>query len=182
MNLTSPIPKGAAHAAQRPGDTVASLLRPVGDSTGLFADDSPDRWLGILMSGLSGVATALAVAIILPSISAAIAAYATGPGGASWCSICRARPVRVQTAARGQPKSLRSVRTVAPGRSRRFPAGARRNAQPAERRLRDPLSRALSINGCAAVIPRDPTIKRPPCRHSVTGRAARRAHWQAWAC
>src|ERR1700680_3566002 len=37
----------------------------VGDRTGLFADDSPDGWLGILMSGLSGVATALAVAIIL---------------------------------------------------------------------------------------------------------------------
>src|SRR6202011_2568783 len=33
--------------------------------TGLFADDSPDGWLGILMSGLSGVAAALAVAIVL---------------------------------------------------------------------------------------------------------------------
>jgi hypothetical protein len=31
----------------------------------LFADDSPDGWLGMLMSGLSGVAAALAVAIIL---------------------------------------------------------------------------------------------------------------------
>jgi hypothetical protein len=65
MNLTSPIVKGAAHAADLPGDTVASFLRQVGDSTGLLADDSPDGWLGILMSGLSGVATALAVAIIL---------------------------------------------------------------------------------------------------------------------
>src|SRR5207302_4286886 len=32
----------------------------------LFADNSPDGWLGMLMSGLSGVATALAVAIMLP--------------------------------------------------------------------------------------------------------------------
>ncbi|HEX3115526.1 MAG TPA: acriflavin resistance protein [Bradyrhizobium sp.] len=37
----------------------------VGDSTGLIADDSPDGWLGLIMSGLAGVATALAVAIIL---------------------------------------------------------------------------------------------------------------------
>ncbi|HEY5126543.1 MAG TPA: acriflavin resistance protein, partial [Bradyrhizobium sp.] len=37
----------------------------VGDSTGLFADDSPDGWLGMLMSGLSGIAAAIAVAIVL---------------------------------------------------------------------------------------------------------------------
>ena len=65
MNLTSPLLKGAAHAAELPGDTVASFLRMVGDSTGLFADDSPDGSLGMLMSGLSGVAAALAVAIML---------------------------------------------------------------------------------------------------------------------
>jgi hypothetical protein len=65
MNLTSPILKGAVHAAELPGDSVTSFLRMVGDRTGLFADDSPDGWLGMLMSGLSGVAAALAVAIIL---------------------------------------------------------------------------------------------------------------------
>src|SRR2546428_12741699 len=65
MNLTSPILKGAVHAADLPGDSVTSFLKMVGDRTGLFADDSPDGWLGILMSGLSGVAAALAVAIIL---------------------------------------------------------------------------------------------------------------------
>jgi hypothetical protein len=65
MNLTTPLLTGAAHAAAMPGDTVASLLRMVGDSTGLFADDSPDGSLGMLMSGLSGVAAALAVAIML---------------------------------------------------------------------------------------------------------------------
>jgi hypothetical protein len=65
MNLTSPIPKGAVHAAELPGDSVASLLKMIGDGTGLFADDGPDGALGMLMSGLSGVAAALAVAIVL---------------------------------------------------------------------------------------------------------------------
>src|SRR6202022_1073173 len=65
MNLTSPILKGAAHAADLPGNSVTSFLKMIADSTGLFADDSPDGWLGILMSGLSGVAAALAVAIVL---------------------------------------------------------------------------------------------------------------------
>lgn len=65
MNLTSPILLGAALVAELPGDSVASFLRMVGDSTGLFADDGPDGWLGMLMSGLAGVATALAVAIVL---------------------------------------------------------------------------------------------------------------------
>jgi len=65
MNLTSPFLKGAARAAELPNDSVASLLKMVGDRTGLFTDDSPDGWLGLLMSGLSGVAAALAVAIVL---------------------------------------------------------------------------------------------------------------------
>ena len=63
MNITSPI--GAAHAAELPGDTVTSLLRMVSDSSALSADDSPDGVLGMLMSGLAGVAAALAVAIML---------------------------------------------------------------------------------------------------------------------
>ena len=65
MNLTTPVLKGAARAAELPGDSVASFLKMVGDSTGLFAGDSPDGPLGVLMSGLAGVATALAVAIVL---------------------------------------------------------------------------------------------------------------------
>ena len=65
MNLTSPVLKGAARAAELPGDSVTSFLKRVADSIGLFANDSPDGWLGMLMSGLSGVAAALAVAIIL---------------------------------------------------------------------------------------------------------------------
>ncbi len=65
MNIVTPLPKGAAHATELPGNSVTSFLKMAGDGTGLFADDSPDGWLGMLMSGLSGVAAALAVAIML---------------------------------------------------------------------------------------------------------------------
>jgi hypothetical protein len=65
MNITSPILKGAAHAAALPGDSLASFLKIIADTTGLFADDSSDGVLGMLMSGLAGIATALAVAIVL---------------------------------------------------------------------------------------------------------------------
>ena len=65
MNITSPILKGAAHAAALPGDSVTSFLKIIADTTGLFADDSSDGVLGMLMSGLAGVAMALAVAIVL---------------------------------------------------------------------------------------------------------------------
>jgi hypothetical protein len=59
MNITSPILTGAGRAAQMPGDSVTSLLRAVGFS------DGPDGGLGIALSALSGVAAALAVAIML---------------------------------------------------------------------------------------------------------------------
>ena len=65
MDIISPIPEGAAHAAGPSGSLLSSLLEMVTDKSGLFADDSPDGWLGIAMSGLAGVATALAVAIVL---------------------------------------------------------------------------------------------------------------------
>jgi hypothetical protein len=65
MNITSPILKGAAHAAALPGDSVTSVLKMVADATGLFADDASDGVMGMLMSGLAGVAAALAVAIVL---------------------------------------------------------------------------------------------------------------------
>jgi hypothetical protein len=65
MNLTSPLLLGAAHMAEWPGESVASFLKMIGDSTGLFAGDGPDGGLGMVMSGLAGVATALAVAIVL---------------------------------------------------------------------------------------------------------------------
>ena len=64
MNLTSPILKGAVHAADLPGDSVTSFLKTIASAAGFIADDSPDGWLGMLMSALS-VAAALAVAIIL---------------------------------------------------------------------------------------------------------------------
>jgi hypothetical protein len=65
MNLTSPILAGAAHMASLPGYSVASLFRMVSDRTGFVADDGADGGLGLVMSGLSGVAAALAVAIML---------------------------------------------------------------------------------------------------------------------
>jgi len=57
--------KSATRAAELPGDSVTSFLKIIADTTGLFADDSSDGVLGMLMSGLAGVATALAVAIVL---------------------------------------------------------------------------------------------------------------------
>jgi hypothetical protein len=57
MNLTSPVLKAAASAAEAPGGAVAALFK--------MADDSPDGMLGMVMSGLAGVAAALAVAIVL---------------------------------------------------------------------------------------------------------------------
>ena len=64
MNITSPIVAGAVRAAELPGDSVTSFLRMIGAGTGLF-DDSVDGGLGLVMSALSGVAAALAVAIAL---------------------------------------------------------------------------------------------------------------------
>jgi hypothetical protein len=63
MNLTSsPVLKGATEIAGLPGASASSLLRTVADGLGLFPDDSS---LGFLMSGLAGIAAALAVAILL---------------------------------------------------------------------------------------------------------------------
>jgi hypothetical protein len=64
MNITSPILTGAARVAELPGDSMTSLLKMVGAGTGWF-DDSVDGGLGVVMSGLAGVAAALAVAIML---------------------------------------------------------------------------------------------------------------------
>jgi hypothetical protein len=64
MNITIPILTSAIHLATLPGDSVSSFLRMIGEGTGLF-DDSPDGGLGMVMSGLSGIAAALAVAIVL---------------------------------------------------------------------------------------------------------------------
>jgi hypothetical protein len=69
MNLLSSFPQGftqgAADIAGLPGDSVTSFLREIADYTGLLTDDSPDGGLGMLTSGLAGVAAALAVAILL---------------------------------------------------------------------------------------------------------------------
>ena len=63
MNLaSSPVLKSAGEIAGLPGASMSSLLRTVADSLGLFPDDGS---FGLLMSGLAGIAAALAVAILL---------------------------------------------------------------------------------------------------------------------
>lgn len=64
MNITAPLLKGAGQIAALPGDSVASLLKAIGDFTGLYGD-GPHDGLGLVTSGLAGVAAALAVAIAL---------------------------------------------------------------------------------------------------------------------
>ena len=64
MNITTPILAGVTHLAALPGDSVSSFLKMIGEGTGLF-DDSPNGGFGMVMSGLSGIAAALAVAIVL---------------------------------------------------------------------------------------------------------------------
>ena len=44
---------------------ISSLLKAAAESGGFYAGDGPDGGLGLLMSGLAGVAAALAVAIML---------------------------------------------------------------------------------------------------------------------
>jgi hypothetical protein len=63
MNITSPILAGAIRVAEMPGDSMTSILKVIGPTTGLF-DDNPDGGLGMVMSVLAGVAAALAVAIL----------------------------------------------------------------------------------------------------------------------
>jgi hypothetical protein len=62
MNITTPIAKGASLIATIPGDSLTALVTKIGDLTGLFNDDSG---LGLVMSGLAGMAAALAVALAL---------------------------------------------------------------------------------------------------------------------
>jgi hypothetical protein len=64
MNITFPLLSGAAHVAELPGDSVNAFLKVIGESAGLFGD-GPDGGLGLVMSGLAGIAMALAVAIAL---------------------------------------------------------------------------------------------------------------------
>ncbi len=64
MNITSLLPAGI-DAAALPGDFIGALLGRLAESAGVFSDDSPENWQGILTSALAGVAAALAVAIAL---------------------------------------------------------------------------------------------------------------------
>jgi hypothetical protein len=64
MNITTPLLNGASQIAAMPGDSITSLLKAIGDFTGLFGD-GPDGALGLVISGAAGAAAALAVAIAL---------------------------------------------------------------------------------------------------------------------
>ncbi len=65
MNLVSPLLKGAAEIAGIPGDSVTSFLKMLPDRVGLFQGEGADSTIDLLMSGLAGVAAAVAVAIAL---------------------------------------------------------------------------------------------------------------------
>jgi hypothetical protein len=62
MDITTPILASAGWLADLPGEVITSLVRKIGELTGLFDDDSG---LGLVLSGLAGAAAALAVALAL---------------------------------------------------------------------------------------------------------------------
>jgi hypothetical protein len=63
MELLSSLLKGTTDIAGGAFDSVASLLGT--EAAGMFPNDGPDGTFGLLMSGLAGVAAAVAVAIAL---------------------------------------------------------------------------------------------------------------------
>lgn len=65
MNATFPTLSDAVQVTQLPGEILAAFLNMAADSSGDWADDRPDDWLGMLTSGLAGIAAASAVAIML---------------------------------------------------------------------------------------------------------------------
>jgi hypothetical protein len=62
MNTLSSLLQVAIDLAEWPGDSVTSLVRTLGEATGLYGD-SLDAGIGLMMSALAGVAAALAVSI-----------------------------------------------------------------------------------------------------------------------
>ena len=62
MNITSPILAGTIRPTEFPADSITSLL--TWPASGWF-DDTLDGGLGMVMSGLAGVAAALLVTIVL---------------------------------------------------------------------------------------------------------------------
>jgi hypothetical protein len=65
MDLATSLLKGTAAVAGVAFDSVTAFLGSLAEAAGLLPDDGPDSAFGLLMSGLSGVAAALAVAIAL---------------------------------------------------------------------------------------------------------------------
>ena len=65
MNLTSPLLKASTDMAGLHATSLNSLLKTIAEVPGLSPDNGADGGLGLVMSGLAGVAAALAVAIVL---------------------------------------------------------------------------------------------------------------------
>ncbi len=65
MELASSLLKGSTAMAGGAFDSVTAFLNTLAEAAGLFPDDGPDGAFGLLMSGLAGVAAAMAVAIAL---------------------------------------------------------------------------------------------------------------------
>jgi hypothetical protein len=62
MDIATPILASAGRLAELPGEVITSLVRKIGELTGLFNDEGG---LGLVLSGLAGAATALAVTLAL---------------------------------------------------------------------------------------------------------------------
>jgi hypothetical protein len=65
MDLASSLLKGSTAMAGGAFDSVTAFLSTLAEAVGLFPDDSPDGAFGLLISGLAGVAAAMAVGIAL---------------------------------------------------------------------------------------------------------------------
>jgi hypothetical protein len=65
MELVFSLLKGSTAMAGGAFDSVTAFLNTLAEAAGLFPDDGPDGAFGLLMSGLAGVAAAMAVAIAL---------------------------------------------------------------------------------------------------------------------
>lgn len=60
MDIATLVLASAGRLAELPGEVITSLVRKIGELTGLFNDDGG---LGLVLSGLAGTAAALAVAL-----------------------------------------------------------------------------------------------------------------------
>jgi hypothetical protein len=65
MDLASSLLKAATAMAGGASDSVTGFLGTLAEAVGLLPDDDPNGAFGLLLSGLAGVAAAMAVAVAL---------------------------------------------------------------------------------------------------------------------